>query len=113
MNGNAAWQMAYIRRRWNCPVRAHSPDSFKDRSSSGKAAGRYLGKKRARLFSFSHRNIDYYQHYTDVFFESDFMDLSKIKVNCPGRDSNPHTSLHQNLNLACLPISPPGQIRML
>ncbi len=30
-------------------------------------------------------------------------------VECPGEDSNLHTFQHQNLNLACLPISPPGQ----
>ena len=38
------------------------------------------------------------------------------KINCSpftnwysGRDLNPHASRHQNLNLACLPISPPEQ----
>ena len=29
-----------------------------------------------------------------------------------GRDLNPHALRHQNLNLACLPISPPEQVEI-
>ena len=31
---------------------------------------------------------------------------------CGWRDLNPHDSRHQNLNLACLPISPQPQLKL-
>ena len=51
----------------------------------------------------------------DIFLANLLSQISKYPADvqyqwCPGGDSNPHTSRHMNLNHACLPIPPPGQV---